>query len=320
MNIVVTGGAGFLGSMLIDKLLGESDLGAGKSKIEKITSIDLAEAKSRDPRVVSKVGDISDPEFLAENVALGTDAVFHMAAVVSGQAEAEFETGMRVNIDATRALLDRCRALGNKPRFVFSSSLAVFGGELPAVIPDNFATRPQSSYGMQKAVGELLVSEYSRKGYVSGVSLRLPTVVVRPGKPNAAASSFASGIIREPLSGLASTCPVPADTRLWVSSPDVVVANLAHALDLDQARLTPWPVLNLPGISVTVSEMLEALENVAGAETRALVTEAHDARIAAIVCSWPGDFDVSRALGLGFTRDEDCTSLITQFQKLRSRG
>lgn len=312
MDILVTGGAGFLGTRLIRALLAARDAGrAGLPAFDRIVSLDLVPASVDDPRVASRVVDIADPAAIMAEVRGEVAAIYHLAAVVSGQAEADFDLGMRVNVDGLRALLDAARALGSPPRFVFASSLAVFGGVLPPVVGDGQALVPASSYGVQKAIGELLVSDYARRGFVDGVALRLPTVVVRPGRPNAAASSFASGIIREPLAGIEAVCPVPPETRLWLSSPDAVVANLVHAATL--APMRGGAAINLPGLSVTVAGMLDALERVAGRECRALVRERPDERIASIVCSWPGNFDVARSLDLGFVRDADFEAAVRQY-------
>jgi nucleoside-diphosphate-sugar epimerase len=249
----------------------------------------------------------------------GIDIVYHLAAVVSGQAAAEFDLGMRVNVDATRSLLEACRRLGKPPRFVFSSSLAVFGGALPAVVPDDAAVVPQSSYGSEKAIAELLVHEYSRKRFVDGIACRLPTVAIRPGAPNAAASSFVSGIVREPLAGIDTLCPVPLDTPLWIASPDTVIANLVHAARVRTSDLEPRRTVNFPGLSVTPGEMLDSLERVAGPAVRARVRTSLDERVMQIVCSWPGRFDVSRALRLGFSADRDIDGIIRQFMAGRDQ-
>lgn len=264
--------------------------------------------------MVSRVGDIADPELLREVVGDDTVGVYHLAAVLSGGSEVDFDLSMQVNVDGTRTLLEACRAGGTKPRFVFTSSLAVFGGTMPDVVPETLATRPESTYGALKAIGELLVNEYSRKGFVDGRVLRLPTISVRPGQPNSAASSFASGIIREPLNGEPSTCPVPLDTRMWLSSPDAAVANLVHAFVVDGDDLGQWRTINVPGVTVTVGAMLDALTEVGGAEARALVSHEEDARIMDIVCSWPGDFDVERPLALGFVRDASFTDAVRQYR------
>lgn len=314
MKIIVTGGAGFLGSRVIRQLLAAQDAHSSVVAFDKIVSLDLVACPVADPRVESVTGNIGDPALLTEVVGTDTVGVFHLAAVLSGGSEVDFDGSMAVNVDGTRALLEACRAGGTTPRFVFTSSLAVFGGEMPAVVPESMATRPESTYGAFKAIGELLVNEYSRKGCVDGRICRLPTISVRPGKPNSAASSFASGIIREPLNGEASVNPVPVDTRMWLSSPDAAVTNLVHAFEVAPEALGDWRVLNIPGVSVTVAEMLDALTEVGGEDARALVSQADDPRIMAIVCSWPGDFDVERPLALGFTRDASFTDAVRQYR------
>lgn len=314
MKIIVTGGAGFLGSRVIRRLLDLQDDGAIEIAFDEIVSLDLAESPVEDDRVRSVVGDIGDMDLLRETVAEDTVGVFHLAAVLSGGSAVDFDLAMRVNVDATRALLEACRGAGNTPRFVFTSSLAVFGGEMPALVGEELATRPESTYGAFKAIGELLVNEYSRKGFVDGRVLRLPTISVRPGRPNSAASSFASGIIREPLNGEASVVPVPLDTRMWLSSPEKAVVNLVHGLQVDGDVIGPWRTINVPGISVTVGAMLDALREVGGEEARALVTEEADPAVMDIVCSWPGDFDVTRPLQMGFVRDEEFTDVVRQYR------
>jgi len=319
MKLVVTGGAGFLGARLISTLLANPPP-AGFPDFSSIVSVDLAPCPVNDPRVESVTGNIADPTFVESIITPDVAAIYHLAAVVSGQAEAEFDVGMAVNLDGTRTLLEAARKLPKPPRFVFASSLAVFGGKLPDVVPEDIAVLPQSSYGAQKAIGELLVNDFSRKGFIDGRVCRLPTIVVRPGKPNAAASSFASGIIREPLAGVESVCPVSTDTRLWISSPATVIRNLIHAGAVDGDRLEGRRTLNLPGICVTIADMLDSLERIGGAEARARVTLAEDERIKKIVLSWPGDFDVSRPLSLGFTRDQDFDSVVRSYQQDQGTG
>ncbi|MCA3235346.1 MAG: NAD-dependent epimerase/dehydratase family protein, partial [Cupriavidus sp.] len=242
-----------------------------------------------------------------------TGAIFHLAAVVSGAAEADFDLGMRVNLDASRALLETCRQVGHVPRVVFTSSVAVYGGKLPAVVQDDTALNPQSSYGAQKAIGELLLSDYSRKGFVDGRVLRLPTISVRPGKPNAAASSFASGIIREPLSGVAANCPVHPDTALWLLSPRGAIQALVNGIELDGARFGNRRVVNLPGLSVTAAQMVDALRRVAGDAVADRVTWEREDRIEKIVGTWPAAWDQSRALELGFAGDADFDAVIRAY-------
>jgi nucleoside-diphosphate-sugar epimerase len=310
MKIFVTGAAGFLGSRLARALLAGAP---GLPKVSRLVAVDTVAGPIDDPRVEWKTGTITDERFTSSIVESDVDVVYHLAAVVSGQAEAEFDLGMRVNVDATRALLEACRRLEKPPRFVFTSTLAVFGGALPAVVPDDLAVAPQSSYGSEKAIVELLVNEYSRKGFVDGIVCRLPTVAVRPGTANAAASSFVSGIIREPLAGIDTICPVPLDTRLWIASPELVTANLVHAARVQASGLEGRRTVNLPGLSVTPEAMLDGLERAAGAAVRARVRCELDQRIMHIVCTWPGAFDVTRALRLGFSTDRDIDSIVRQF-------
>lgn len=307
MKVIVTGAAGFLGQRLIASLLSEG------SGVSDVVAADVAACPVDDPRVHSKVGTIVDDAFVRSIVHRDVVAVYHLAAVLSGQSEAEFDTGMAVNVDATRALLEACRRLGTAPRFVFASSVAVFGGPLPEVVPDDMALWPQSSYGTEKAIAELLVGDYSRRGFVDGISCRLPTVAIRPGKPNSALSSFVSGIVREPLAGIESVCPVPLDTRLWITSPDVVVWNLVHAGRLDTSALGGRRAVNVPGLSATPAGMLASLERYGGAAARALVRCEEDARMMRVVCTWPGDFDLERPLRLGFRVDADVDAIVGQY-------
>ena len=276
MKILITGAGGFLGRRLARALLAGAP---GLPEVSTLVAVDTAASPIDDPRVDWRAGTITDDAFTASIVERDLDLVYHLAAVVSGQAEAEFDLGMRVNVDATRALLDACRRLEKPPRFIFTSTVAVFGGPLPPVVPDSAAVTPQSSYGSAKAIDELLVNEYSRRGFIDGIVCRLPTIAVRPGAPNAAASSFVSGIVREPLAGIDTVCPVPLETRLWISSPDVVTQNLVHAARLDASALEGRRNINLPGGTVTAAEMLASLERLAGAEVRSRVRCEIDQRI-----------------------------------------
>lgn len=267
MNIVITGGAGFLGTLLIQHLLSEAD--AGKIQLDEVISLDLIPTSVTDPRVRSITGEITDKDTVSQAVTEDTDTIVHLASVLSGGSELDFDSAMHVNIDGTRTLLEAARSIGQMenspvPRFIFTSSLAVFGGELPQTMPEYWATQPDSTYGATKAICEILVNEYSRKGFIDARICRLPTISVRPGKPNSAASSFASGIIREPLNGIPSEVPVPHDTLMWLSSPQVAIRNIARAIVIESSRLGSWRIMNLPGISVTVGEMLASLERVGG--------------------------------------------------------
>jgi nucleoside-diphosphate-sugar epimerase len=316
MNVVITGGAGFLGQRVARALLsrGTLDTSGSSDKISRITLLDVtAPPASEDSRVQAIVGDVADRGLLELAIARDTGVVFHLAAVVSGMAEADFDLGMRVNIDATRVLLDVCRARGTCPRVVFTSSVAVYGGPLPDVVSDTTAVNPQSSYGTQKAVGELLVNDYSRKGFVDGRVLRLPTVSVRPGRPNAAASSFASGIIREPLNGETAICPVDPDTKLWLMSPGTATACLIHGATLPSEAFGVSRTVNLPGLTVTPRAMAGALTQVAGAEASSRIQWTRDPGIERIVATWPGAWNSSRALALGFPQDREFAAVIRNF-------
>ncbi|WP_425092817.1 D-erythronate dehydrogenase [Tropicimonas sp. S265A] len=309
MHVMILGAAGMLGAKLARAVDGGAVPGATR-----LTLVDLVK-----PQPVAGLPcvchglDLTDPVALDELISTEPDMVFHLAAVVSGQAEAEFDLGYTVNLDLTRALLEGLRGLRTAPRLVFSSSLAVYGPPFPDSVPEDFVLRPASSYGVQKAMAELLVADYTRKGFVRGTSVRLPTVSIRPGAPNAAASGFLSGILREPLAGQTAELPVDEATRVWIASPDVSVAGLAHTGALDWASLKPHPVLNLRGISVSVAEMLDALEAEAGPEARARVVRVDRPEIARIVQSWPQAFDTVTATRLGFPVNEGIDDVIREY-------
>ena len=317
MNILVTGAAGFLGRRLIEALLLRGSLTdrTGESRpIGQIVAFDMIELTGiDDPRVKVVCGDIADPEVLDRLIDASTDSIFHLAAVVSSQAEADFELGMRINFTATRNMLERVRTLGTCPKWVMTSSVAVFGGQLPERVRDDQVWAPQSSYGTQKAMNDLLLADYSRRAFVDGRSLRMPTIVVRPGKPNLAASSFASGIIREPLNGQPSVCPVPLDTRLWLMSPAQAIRNLIHGHELPAEQLTEGRVINMPGLSITVERMIDALRQTAGEEVAGRIRMERNPAIERIVGSWPGAFCATYSRDLGFTADEHFTDVIEQF-------
>lgn len=317
MKVLITGGAGFLGRRLAAKLLERGTLADSddtQRAIEQIVLVDVVKGEPfTDARVQQVTGDVSDPDFLASAIDSDTSSIFHLAAVVSGQAEADFELGMRINVDASRQLLDLCRRLGHRPKFVFASSVAVYGGELPAMVLDTTAPTPQSSYGTQKAVVELFVNDYTRKGFIDGRVLRLPTICVRPGRPNAAASSFASGIIREPLNGEPAVCPVKANTRLWLLSPATVTESLLFGHDVAGGTLGANRNINVPGQSLTVGDMVAALERVAGADVVNRIQWQPDARIERIVSTWPGELDTRKARALGFPCDENFEVVIRQY-------
>ena len=317
MRIVITGGAGFLGTRLARKLLERENLvdAAGKRRpLRQLVLLDVAAAAIADPRVTAVAGDLADPAVIERVVTLDTDSIFHLAAVVSGQAEAEFDTGMRVNLDATRALLERCRKLNKPPKFVFTSSLAVFGGKLPDPVPDDAPLTPQTSYGAQKAIGELLVYDMTRKGFIDGRSLRLPTVTVRPGKPNKAASSFASGIIREPLSGIDAVCPVPPQTEIWITSPRQVIDNLIVGHDVAAAKFPgDTRSVNVPGLRISVAAMVDALRRVAGDPVAARVEWRVDPAIDRIVRTWPPNFAPRLGPALGMAADTNFEDIVRAY-------
>jgi nucleoside-diphosphate-sugar epimerase len=317
MKILVTGAAGFLGRRLIEALLQRgslSDRHGASQAISTIVAFDVVPLTGiDDSRVQVICGDIADPAVLKGLVDADTDSIFHLAAVVSSQAEQDFELGMRINFTATQNLLERIRSLGTCPKWVMTSSVAVFGGELPEQVEDEQVWAPQSSYGTQKAMNDLLLADYSRRGFVDGRSLRMPTIVVRPGKPNMAASSFASGIIREPLNGQDSICPVPLETLLWLMSPAQAISNLIHGHELAAEALQQGRVINMPGLSITVEKMIDALRRTAGDEVANRIHLERNPAIEKIVGSWPGSFTAAYAKRLGFTHDRDFAHVISRF-------
>jgi nucleoside-diphosphate-sugar epimerase len=303
MNFLITGGGGFIGSRLAAAL-------AARHPGARIRLLDMAFPAGLQKSFECIAGDVAAPSVIAAALGTDTDSVFHLAAVVSGGAEADFDLGYRVNLDGTRALLEACRKLARPPRLVYASSVAAFGGVLPDVLDDSTTPAPQTSYGTQKVIGEYLVADFTRKGMIDGRSLRLPTIVVRPGKPNLAASSFASGIIREPLAGVVSECPVPETTGVWILSPRRVVEAFVHAWELPSPAWPTTRVVNLPGITLTVREMVDAMGRVAGRESVERVKFKPDARIQAIVKTWPVRFRTERALAMGFRADDDFDSIV----------
>lgn len=327
MNIVITGGAGFLGVRLARTLLAQEQLslaGTSPQAISRITLVDRAPPPADllvDPRVAAVAGDLNDllsPSPTGTRaVPTGTHLVFHLAAAVSGECEADFDLGMRSNLDATRALLEACRALKTCPTVVFASSLAVFGkppGQaLPDVIEDNTLPTPQSSYGIQKFIGEQLVADYARKGFVRGRNVRLMTVSVRPGRPNGAASSFLSGMIREPLAGQRGACPVPPDIAVALSSPGRTIEGLICAAQTKDADWGPLTAMNLPALRTSVGEMAAALGRVAGSAATDLLDWTPDPAIQRVVSTWPGNIASSRARALGLQSDTSFDVVICDY-------
>lgn len=315
MHIVITGGAGFLGKKLARAILDQEGLAIDGDyrPLERLRLVDVTPAAGLpdDPRLDIVTADLTEPGVFDRVVDPTTDVVFHLAAVVSAAAEADFDLGMRVNLQATMALLETCRALPEPPRLVFTSSVAVYGGPVVhGTITDTTHLVPQTSYGVQKAAGELLVMDYHRKGFVDGRSLRLPTVVVRPGRPNKAASTWASSIIREPLAGEEAICPVSRETAMFVLSPRKVVDAFLHAADLASASLGVDRTIQLPGRTFTVDEMLQTLEDVAGPAVAARVRFEPDADIQRICDGWARHFETTRARKLGFRGDTSFREIV----------
>ena len=318
MKIVITGGAGFLGQKLARRLLQLGELAARddgvRRPIAELVLVDrIAGPDLGDTRVRNIAADITDAGAMRGLIGPDVDLIFHLAAVVSGAAEADFDLGMSVNLDASRLLLDMARAAGRRPRVAFTSSVAVYGGTLPPVVNDDTPLTPRSSYGAQKAVGELLVADYTRKGFIDGRVLRLPTISVRPGAPNKAASSFASGLIREPLSGQEAVCPVSLDLRLWLLSPRGAIDGLVAGAQLPSSAFAERIALNLPGLSIGVGEMIAALERVGGKAAVDLIRHAPDPVVQAIVGSWPAAWDIARAGRLGLKADSDFDTIIRAY-------
>ncbi|MCY4590553.1 MAG: SDR family oxidoreductase [Alphaproteobacteria bacterium] len=319
MQVTITGAAGFIGRKLARRLL-ESNALAGSDgtmrQLERMILLDMAppdDATANDPRVTVLTGDMRDRSLLEQALPAGTDSVFHLAAVVSAGAEEDFDLGMAVNLDATRTILEICRGHSTRPRVVFASSCAAFGGEMPEPIADMTARTPQTSYGTQKVIGELLVNDYSRKQFVDGRAVRFPTVVVRPGKPNKAASTFASSIIREPLQGQRATCPVAARSRMFLASPRSIIENLLRAHNLAESDWGPSREVTFPGFTLSVGEMVDALKAVAGNEIAGRIDWSADPFIQAIVDGWPPEFDTDKADALGLVRDDSMEDVIRAF-------
>jgi nucleoside-diphosphate-sugar epimerase len=262
-------------------------------------------------RISAEAADLSAPGVTARLAAARPDVIFHLAAIVSGEAEVDFDKGYRVNLDGSRALFEAIRAAGDwRPRLVFASSLAVFGPPFPARIPDDFAPQPATSYGTQKLMTELLINDLTRKGMIDGLSLRLPTICVRPGAPNRAASGFFSGILREPLAGLPADLPVPDATRHYFASPRAAVGFFLHAASMDTSAMDHRRALTMPGLSATVGDQIDALRAVAGDGAVRLIRQTSDPLVARIVAGWGADYEAPRARELGFTAETDMGQIL----------
>ncbi|MDS9466737.1 SDR family oxidoreductase [Paracoccus sp. MBLB3053] len=313
MKLLIIGAAGMVGRRLAETILKTGQL--GKNSVDALMAFDVVPAQlssSATVAVTVSSGDISNRATVDELVAERPDVIFHLAAIVSGEAEADFDKGYAINMDGTRHLFEAIRAQGPDyhPRVVYTSSIAVFGAPFEEKITDTFITAPMTSYGAQKMIGELLLNDYTRKGFFDGVGIRLPTIVVRPGKPNKAASGFFSGIIREPLAGLDAELPVEDDVRHWFASPDAAVGFLLHAATMDTAQLGVRRCLTMPGLCLSIAEVLDALREVAGGDAISHVKRVPNQTIRDIVAGWPQDFAPDRALAAGFTADPDFQSII----------
>jgi nucleoside-diphosphate-sugar epimerase len=314
LRILITGGTGFIGKQIANELLRLGKVPLEGHEPQTITKIILFDAfpgehKWADPRIEVIVGDISDEPTVAR-VAQGADLVWHLSAVVSSDAEANFDRGMQVNLKGLSNLLETLRAMGTRPRLVNASSFAVFGGELPDVVTDTTALSPKTSYGTQKAMAELLVADYTRKGFIDGRSLRLPTIAIRPGKPNKAASTFVSSIIREPLRRQPAVCPARPDSPVYIASPRSARESMLHAMYLSDGSVGVERTIPLAGIALSVGEMVSALERVAGAEAAKLIRWQPNAEIQRIIDSWPVHVEAARAKALGFKTDRNFEDIV----------
>ncbi len=313
MHILITGAAGMIGRKLTARLVSDNALGG--RPIDRLTLLDVSAPQRPDgfaARVDAIAADLADPTTARAAIAGRPEMIFHLAAVVSGEAELDFEKGVRVNFDGSRALLEAIRTTGGgyRPKFVFSSSIAVFGAPFPQAIPDDFALTPLTSYGTQKAMVELLLADYSRRGFVDGVGIRLPNIVVRPGRPNKAASGFFSSIIREPLNGEEAVLPVDDGVRNWHASPRAAVGFLVHAAGLESEKLGARVNLIMPGVCCTVAEQIAALRRIAGDKVASRIRREPDPLVQRIVAGWPSRFEARRALALGFKAEASFEEII----------
>jgi nucleoside-diphosphate-sugar epimerase len=319
MKVVITGGTGFIGRRLAQRLLQRNSIAGPdgrESGIDELILFDVAAPAmpiAEDRRLKIVTGDIADAATVGRLIDRPTGTVFHLAAIVSGEAEANTDLGYRVNLDGTRTVLEACRALGTVPRVVFASSLAVYGGEMPPAVSDDTPLTPQTSYGAQKAMGELLVNDYSRKGFIDGRAIRLPTIVVRPGRPNRAASTWASSIFREPLSGVEVSCPVSRESVMALLSPRRLIAAIEQIHDLPASRFGFSRTVLLPGISANVSEMVDALRRAGGDEAVRRIRWEPDGVVQKIVDGWPRAIHAKRAEALGIRPDRSVDEIVQAF-------
>jgi nucleoside-diphosphate-sugar epimerase len=318
MKVLITGGGGFLGKKLARRILQQGTLADADGKQQKVTELllfDVGEASGPgldDPRVHKMAGDIAN-RATVQSIVQGASTVFHFAAVVSAGAEADFDLGYRVNLDGTRNMLEACRELGTNPRVVFTSSLAAYGGDLPPAVTDDTPLTPQTSYGAQKSIGEFLIRDYTRKGYLRGTAVRLPTICVRTGLPNKAASTWASSVVREPLTGVDVVCPVTPETVMVVLSPRKTVDAFVRLHDLPADAFGPGRTLLLNGIKVTAKDLEQAVGKHAGNRKVGKVAWQHDPAIQKICDGWPQGIDGARARKLGFEIDKDLDEVVRNF-------
>jgi D-erythronate 2-dehydrogenase len=314
MHILVIGAAGMVGRKLVAALIAKGEIGG--TPIDGLTLADIVAPAA--PRFAGRAdtiaADLSDQGVAKKLIAARPDLIFHLAAIVSGEAETDFEKGYRVNLDGTRELFEAIRKEGQKkpyaPKLVFTSSIAVFGEPLPEIIGDTQAQTPLTSYGTQKAICELLLADYSRRGFFDGIGIRLPTIVIRPGMPNKAASGFFSSILREPLVGQEAVLPVSETVRHWFASPRAAVKFLLHAAELDTTPMGARRSLTMPGLAATVGDEIEALRRIAGDKAARLIRREPDEAVAKIVSGWPQSFDASRAAALGFKAESSFDEII----------
>ncbi|EKE71592.1 D-erythronate dehydrogenase [Oceanibaculum indicum] len=313
MRILIIGAGGMIGRKLTQRLIADGKLGGSAISHLHLVDVSAPEKPAAPFTVEVEPADLSQPTAAARLIASRPDVIFHLAAIVSGEAEADFEKGYRINLDGTRYLLESIRRTGGteyRPRLVFTSSIAVFGAPFPEAIGDEFLTAPLTSYGTQKAIGELLLADFTRKGFVDGIGIRLPTICVRPGTPNKAASGFFSNIIREPLAGKEAVLPVSEEVRHWHASPRAAVGFLMHAATIDGDKVGPRRNLTMPGLSATVGEQISALRAVAGEKAVKLIRREPDPVIQTIVAGWPHKFDAKRALALGFKAESSFEEIV----------